>query len=228
MLYVLGSYAMTSLGSIRHAGNRLLGKLLFYLLVTPGVICHESGHYLACRLTGTRVGKFRPFAPSTDPSGRTTLGYVTHDATNPLTGAVIGMAPVVANPLLLVLLTSLLTPLEPLPTVSSVSRVGGVLDTIGALVEGALRFGSAEPVAFAVWAYLALSLAVGSVPSREDFSGVPAALLLLTIGGLAYASVAGADFMWGISQAAVYGIAVYLLPLLAAGVAGMVGVIVRG
>jgi hypothetical protein len=33
-----------------------------------------------------------------------------------------------------------------------------------------------------VWAYLAFSFALGSVPSREDLSSVPAALLLFALG----------------------------------------------
>lgn len=150
-LYVLGSYAMSAFGSVGAAsGMPRSGKLLFYLLVAPGVIAHESAHYLACKLTGTRVGKFRPFAPSTDPTGHTTLGYVTHAATNPLSGAVIGMAPVVANPLLLVVLTALLTPIEPLPTVSRALGVDGIAETIGSLGQAALDFGRTEPVVFAV------------------------------------------------------------------------------
>jgi len=41
----------------------------------------------------------------------------------------------------------------------------------------------------AVWVYLAFSFALGSVPSREDLSSVPAALLLFAVGVLALSSL---------------------------------------
>lgn len=227
-MYVLGSYAMSALGSIGAAsGMASSGRLLFYLLVAPGVICHESAHYLACKITGTPVGKFRPFAPSTDPTGRTTLGYVTHASRGPLTAAVIGMAPVLANPLLLVVLTAYITPVEPLAGTALATPAGGqltdsgVFQAIGDMGSRAARFATGEPLLFLVWAYLALSLSLGAVPSRSDLVAVPAALFVVALGGFIYASVFGTGFLWSVSQAAVYGISLYLLPLVVAAVAAL-------
>ena len=117
-LYVLGSYATSRLAGLGDSRG-LAGRLLFYLLVMPGVVIHESAHYLACKLTLTPVKRFVPFAPRTDSSGRTILGYVEHAAANPLTAALIGLAPVFVNPALLVLLTSLSTPLTPLASLGT-------------------------------------------------------------------------------------------------------------
>jgi len=39
-----------------------------------------------------------------------------------------------------------------------------------------------SPLLGAVWAYLSLSFALGSVPSREDLSGLPAVLLIFGSG----------------------------------------------
>jgi len=49
--------------------------MVYYYLVAPGVVCHETGHALGCVLTGTRILKFVPFKPSSDG----TLGYVSHE-----------------------------------------------------------------------------------------------------------------------------------------------------
>jgi hypothetical protein len=51
------------------------------------------------------------------------------------------------------------------------------------VVEGifANRFLTDTPLLAAIWAYLALSFALGSVPSREDLSSLP--VMLLVFGG---------------------------------------------
>lgn len=49
--------------------------MLYYYLVAPGVVCHETGHALGCLLTGTKIAEFIPFRPSSDG----TLGYVSHE-----------------------------------------------------------------------------------------------------------------------------------------------------
>ena len=49
--------------------------MVYYYLVAPGVVCHETGHALGCILTGTKIAEFVPFKPSSDG----TLGYVSHE-----------------------------------------------------------------------------------------------------------------------------------------------------
>jgi len=62
VLYAAGSYAMVRL--VGFAGSEgILGRSAFYLLVFPGVVLHESAHYLVCLLTGTKVVCFAPFSP---------------------------------------------------------------------------------------------------------------------------------------------------------------------
>lgn len=232
-LYALGSYAMSALGSTAAGSKGFSRRLAFYLLVAPGVIAHESAHYVAAKLTGTPVGRFVPFAPRTDASGKITLGYVSHAARGPLTAAVIGMAPVIANPLVLVVLTAYITPIEPFAGTASVSPTGGqlgdatVFQVIGDMGSRAGEFATSEPLLFLVWVYLALSLSLGAVPSRSDLAAVPAALFLVAVGGFVYASVFGTGFLWSLSQAAVYGISLYLLPLLVAATAAAAAVLTR-
>jgi len=167
-LYAAGSYAMGRLMALSGFGGGGIapGRLAFFLLVFPGVVLHESAHYLACLLTGTKVSRFAAFSPRRrSADGRLVLGYVRHERRAFPIGAVIGLAPILLNPLGILLVTALLTPL-----------------TLSEVVDPSLeatRSGLAEnPLLAAAWAYLSFSLALGSVPSREDLSSLPAALLV--------------------------------------------------
>jgi hypothetical protein len=173
VLYVAGSDAMGRLMRISGFGGAL-GLMAFYLLVFPGVVLHEAAHYLACLLTGTKVTCFAPFSPGRSTDGRLVLGYVRHERRPFPIGAIIGLAPILLNPLGLLLATAFLTPL----TFQEVTA-----PSVGVVVERifASGFVSDNPVLAIVWAYLSLSFALGSVPSREDLSGLP--VLLLVFGG---------------------------------------------
>jgi hypothetical protein len=173
VLYAAGSYAMGRLLSFAGSGG-MVGRITFYLLVFPGVVLHESAHYLACLITGTKVIRFAPFSPQSSADGRFVLGYVRHERRALPIRAIIGLAPVLLNPMGILLATVLLTPL----TFEEVAD-----PSVGIVVRGIFAGGflSNAPLFFAAWAYLSLSFALGSVPSREDLYGLP--LLLLMLGG---------------------------------------------
>ena len=173
VLYAAGSYAMGRLMGLAASGT-VLGRQVFFLLVFPGVVLHEGAHYLACLTTGTKVVRFAPFSPQRSADGRLVLGYVRHERRAFPIRAIIGLAPVLLNPLGILFATGLLTPLTfrqaTDPSVGIVVReifAGG--------------FPTEAPLQTVAWAYLSLSFALGSVPSREDLSGLP--LLLLVLGG---------------------------------------------
>jgi hypothetical protein len=176
ILYAAGYYAMGRLMRISGFGGRstVLGRMAFYLLVFPGVIFHESAHYLACVLTGTKVFRFAPFSPRTSADSRLVLGYVRHERRAFPLEAIIDLAPIVFNPLLLVLGTALLTPLTFQEVANpSVEVLKEEILTSGFLTDiPLLGFG---------WMFLSLSIALGSVPSREDLSSLP--IMLLIFGG---------------------------------------------
>ena len=173
VLYAAGSYAMGRLMGFTFSGG-LVGRIAFYLLVFPGVVLHEVAHYLACLITGTRVVRFAPFSPQSSADGRLVLGYVRHERRALPIKAIIGLAPVLLNPLRLLFATALLTPLTFRQATDP---------SVGIVVKGIFAGGylTDAPLLAAVWAYLSLSFALGSVPSREDLSGLP--LLLLVLGG---------------------------------------------
>lgn len=175
VLYVAGSYVMGRLMRISGFGGSVMGRVGFYLLVFPGVVLHEGTHYLACLLTRTKVTRFAPFSPGRrTKDGRLVLGYVRHERRALPVGALIGLAPILLNPLGLLLVTALLTPLT---FREVVSPSGGVV------VEGIFASGflTESPLLAAIWVYLSLSFALGSVPSREDLASLP--LLLVVFGG---------------------------------------------
>jgi hypothetical protein len=178
ILYSAGSYAMGRLMSISGfgGGGSVLGRMVFYLLVFPGVVLHEGAHYLACLLTGTKVSRFAPFSPGRRSNdGRLLLGYVRHERRAFPIGAIIGLAPILLNPLGLLFVTALLTPL----TFQEVATK----PSVGVMAEGIFASGflTDTPLLAAVWAYLSLSFALGSLPSREDLSSLP--MVLLVFGG---------------------------------------------
>ena len=187
VLYLCGSYASSrALGmlsgpsgsaggpELRWRVRRWVGRGLFYALVMPGVVLHESAHYVACLVTRTRVARFEPFSPTADSEGRIILGYVAHEKRPAPIMAVIGLAPMILNPAGILAVTAVLTPLSPTAFTAPPQAA------LGALWESG--FLTASPLTAIVWVYLMISFAVGSVPSREDLRSVPAVLLLAGAG----------------------------------------------
>ena len=174
VLYAAGSYVMGRLVSVSGFGGTGLGRMAFYLLIFPGVVLHESAHYLACLLTGTKVVRFAPFSPRRSVDGRLMLGYVRHERRGFPIGSIIGLAPILLSPLGLLLVTALITPL----TFQEVSN-----PSFGVVREGIVASGflGDTPLLAAAWTYLSLSFALGSVPSREDLSSLP--VMVLIFGG---------------------------------------------
>ena len=73
---------------------------LIALATFPGIMVHELAHWFACRLTRTPVHKLCLFQPENP------YGYVVHALpTHPLKQLVIGVAPVLVNSLLAILLS---------------------------------------------------------------------------------------------------------------------------
>ncbi len=206
ILYAAGYYAMGRLMRISGfgGGGSVLGRMAFYLLVFPGVFLHEGAHYLACLLTGTRVSRFAPFSPGRRSNGGLLmLGYVRHERRAFPIGAIIGLAPILLSPLVLLFVTALLTPL----TFQQVAK-----PSVGVVAEGIFASGflTDAPLLAAVWAYLSLSFALGGVPSREDLSSLPVMLLIFGGGILLFG-------LLRIGAESVLSSAIYDLSALAAG-----------
>lgn len=68
--------------------------MLFSLVFLPGVLLHETSHYITARLLGVRTGRFSVL-PRSLPNGRLQLGFVETSATDWLRDGLIGAAPLV-------------------------------------------------------------------------------------------------------------------------------------
>jgi hypothetical protein len=145
------------------------------------------------------------------------LGYVRHERRAFPIDAIIGLAPILINPLGLLFVTASLTPL----TLQEVTT-----PSAGAVEEGLFASGflTDTPLLAAIWAYLALSFALGSVPSREDLSSLPLMLVvfgsvILLLGLLRIGSESGlSSAIYDLSALAA---GLYALPATVAAVAGL-------
>lgn len=214
-LCACGRYATGRLLGLASGGA--VGRGLFYALVAPGVALHETAHLLVCLATGTRVARFAPFSPRAGRDGRIVLGQVDHERRNPLIEAAVGLGPMVLNPLGVLAVTALLTPISPYELLSAASPLEG-LGRIARLVRGEAAHGTSGPLVLLAWAYLAGSFALGSVPSSEDLGSVPAAALLVACAGAAISlySDAGRPLVSAGAEAASAVGGLYALPAAAA------------
>jgi len=195
-----------------------LGRIAFFLLIFPGVVLHESAHYLACVLTGTKVSRFVAFSPRRSTDGRLVLGYVRHERRAFPIAALIGLAPVLLNPLGILLVTALLTPLT-LAEVASPSPA-----TLEKWAGGLL---AQSPPLAALWAYLSFSLALGGVPSREDLSSLPAVLLLFGAAVFCLALFGSGSVLSAVQGLAALAAGLYALPAAVALAAALLAAILR-
>ncbi len=69
---------------------------IFSLLFFPGVLLHESSHYLMARVLGVRTGRLS-LIPRPLEDGRVQLGYVETARTDILRDALIGIAPLLSG-----------------------------------------------------------------------------------------------------------------------------------
>jgi hypothetical protein len=73
-----------------------LALALFSILFFPGVLLHESSHFLVARLLGVRTGRFSVI-PRPLPGGRLQLGFVETSSADIFRDALIGIAPLLTG-----------------------------------------------------------------------------------------------------------------------------------
>jgi hypothetical protein len=149
-------------------GDPEVAVWLYALPLLPGVVLHEVSHALVGFLLGAQVG--RPSVFPVREGKRIQLGFVPVEATGPLRTTFIGLAPLVAGCLTLLLIGHL--------------RLG--LGTVGALLAAGNWRAALAGLAQVphsrdawVWAYLAFAVSNTMLPSRSDLRAWPALLLLL-------------------------------------------------
>ncbi|MEM7234159.1 MAG: hypothetical protein AAF517_18420 [Planctomycetota bacterium] len=168
----------------------------FYLNAAFGTSVHETGHAIACLITGTRIHEFRPFSPR--PDG--TLGWVTHSKTGRFRMAVISIAPLFGNAAAILLLCqvvfgSIAAHLVETPTLS-LQGTDGTGDVFVRLADflrdyfvyfvnglGALPFDDWRTYVFL---FLATSAAAHAAPSHVDLKHFFAAMIPVLLGAAVF------------------------------------------
>ncbi len=158
------------------AGDSEVAVWLYALPLLPGVALHEASHALAAWLAGARVGRISIFPARRGE--RIQLGFVPVEATGPLRTALIGLAPLVAGCLALLLIGHLGLGLGPVGAALAKRDWPGAL---GGLVQVAHTRDAA------LWIYLAFAVSNTMLPSRSDMRAWPVILLFLLVaaGGVA-------------------------------------------
>lgn len=179
-VYVLGRRLLDGLvsGAMRSGGPR---RWATWTLLAPGVALHEASHATVATLLLGRVTRFVPFAPAPTRDGGALLGEVRWRPSRlPLLGGPVGRAAVGLAPLVLV---------PAIVYAAGCALVPGVV--LGdaphqlpvALVERPVDVGAV------LWAFVALSAAIGLLPSKVDHQDLPRALVVLAL-------VAGLWLLW--------------------------------
>jgi hypothetical protein len=135
--------------------------MAYALLLLPGVILHETSHWLAARLLGVRATSFS-LLPKLTRNGNLRLGYVQTEAVDPLRASLIGAAPLVTGTAVLWLLGAHVFTWDLFAQAVVEGRPEALLDGLKAVTQVPW---------WGVWVYLAIVVSNTMVPSRADRAG---------------------------------------------------------
>jgi hypothetical protein len=150
---------------------------LFSLLFFPGVLLHETSHFIMARLLGVRTGRFS-LLPHPLPNGRLQLGFVETAATDWIRDALIGGAPLILGGAFVAYAGLERLGLTALWWNSVMGGPSAFLDSLPSL------YGQPD---FWVWFYLTFAVSSTMLPSPSDrrawlpVAFVVAILLLLSL-----------------------------------------------
>jgi len=135
-----------------------ISMALFSLLFLPGVLLHETSHFLMAHLLGVRTGRFS-IIPKKHEGGRLQLGYVETASSDFFRDALIGVAPLVMGGIFVALV--------------GVYRLG--LNTVwGSLIQGQMSTinlsikSMFDRPDFWLWFYLTFAVGSTMMPSTSD------------------------------------------------------------
>ena len=155
---------------------------LFSLLFFPGVLLHETSHFLMARLMGVRTGRFS-LIPQVLPGGKLQLGFVETANADPLRDALIGAAPLLSGGVAIAFLGLDRLALLPLAAYFTAQDWPGFWNALRALPS--------QPD-FWLWFYLAFAVSSTMLPSPSDRRAwMPVVLVLALVVGLGLLGGAG-------------------------------------
>jgi len=158
-------------------GNQSATLYIHFLIFLPGTLLHELSHWSVARLLGVRTGRLE-LGPKVGRDGLVQMGAVTYQRADAARESLVGLAPLVAGSIVVLLLTYKHFGLV-LPAVLGLGDVWRLLgDTVHA------------PDAW-IWLYLLLSVSNTMLPSTSDRRSwrTMGLYILLIVGVLYFAGV---------------------------------------
>lgn len=155
-----------------------MASVVIFLVLLPGVVLHESAHWLAARVLGLRTGKFRVW-PSKQGS-HIGLGSVSVERADIWRESLVGLAPLLAGNLVIALIGWMVFAT---PALLAALAAGEMAATVGHFFA-ALR--TADGL---VWAYILFTVGNSMMPSSSDREPFKPVLLYTTFAALIYVIV---------------------------------------
>jgi hypothetical protein len=152
-----------------------LSMALFSLMFLPGVLLHESSHFIMAQILGVNTGKFSIFPRRLD-NGQIRLGYVETENTDFFRDSLIGLAPLLTGGAFVALVGVYRLGLQ---VVWSSVIQGQLSDVISVFIS------ATERPDFWLWFYLIFTVSSTMMPSAADRRAwVPVILGVLLLLGL--------------------------------------------
>lgn len=154
-----------------------IAMILFSLVFFPGVVLHESSHFVMAKLLGVSTGRVS-FLPKDKGDGRLQLGFVETESTDIVRESMIGAAPLIFGGLFMAYAAHFQLGLSSLWEPLLEGEIAALFRTLASL-----------PVQsdFWLWVYLAVAVSSTMLPSSADrrawlpFSASFAVLVLLAV-----------------------------------------------
>lgn len=158
--------------SLLATGRADWAVIVYAIVLFPGVLLHESSHWLAATLLGVRTGKMSVI-PRRQPDGTLQLGYVEYyksSKVGPIRESLIGAAPLIAGTLAILLIGLRVFAVTDL---AAAVRTGDIVILTAAVSELL-----ATPYIL-LWIYLIFAISNAMLPSRSDRKAWPAFFVIM-------------------------------------------------
>lgn len=141
---------------------------VYFVLILPGIIIHELSHALVAWILGVRVRKFSIGIKRKKRGGSVALGSVEIASADPFRSSLIGLAPLVAGSIVVLIIGSQVFGLHSF-VVNDLSRLWAELQSIYRTPD------------FWLWVYLIFAVSNAMLPSAADRHAWGTALIFLGI-----------------------------------------------
>jgi hypothetical protein len=163
-----------------------ISYMIFALLFFPGILLHETSHFIMARLVGVRTGKFS-LLPKPMENGKLQLGYVETASTDLFRDALIGLAPLLTGGAFVIYAGIYKLNVEVILESLQSHMPSDMLKALANAMSGA---------DFWVWFYLTFTVSSTMLPSASDRRAWgPLALIGIFVAGLLLLAGLGGWFL---------------------------------